>query len=69
MKTKPALIVLSKVDAPSILTEEAVKTYLRIEEIQSEREAPIRVVSANFVSRESCAPILDWIEDAVNAGK
>lgn len=69
IKTKPVLVVFSKVDIPCMITQEALKDYLRIEAIRSEHGASLRVVSANLLSRESCAPILDWIEATTNVAK
>eukprot|EP00946_MAST-07B_sp_MAST-7B-sp1_P001945 g1945.t1 len=63
LKATPVLLVLSKSDLPSMLAPDTVLGYLRLEDARAAHGAAIDFIVASLVDRESCAPILDWIEN------
>ena len=62
LEETPVLVVLSKCDAPAMFGLDAVRAHLRVDDARRARSARLDVVAASLADRESCAPILDWIE-------
>ena len=62
LEQTPVLVVLSKSDMPAMLSQDEVLAYLRLEDARKAHGARLDVAAASLVERESCVPILDWIE-------
>ena len=64
---KPLLMVLSKIDAPALLSAERTEALLRLDDIRAIRgvgneDAVVDVIRCNLLDKRDCEPVLEWLE-------
>ncbi len=60
---KPLLVVLSKRDAPALLSAERTEALLRLDDLRSTRGGGgVDVLRCNLLDKRDCEPVLEWLE-------
>jgi GTPase SAR1 family protein len=61
IRNKPILILGTKIDCPSLLSQEDIHEYLRVMELQENHSAIVDIMSVNLIDENDCMKVLEWL--------
>ena len=65
IENKPILVLASKIDVPSLLSEADLLQYLKVTEAQESYSSTIDMMYVNLTLQEDCQRVLDWLKEKV----
>ena len=62
VQQKPLLIAITKIDVPSLLSQQDILDYLRVTDLQAHHKASVDVLYLNLTLSSDCQKVLNWFE-------
>ena len=66
IRNKPILILGTKIDCPSLLSQEDIHEYLRVMELQENHSAIVDIMSVNLIDENDCMKVLEWLRKTMH---